>query len=85
EGQVLGTITLSYQGKDYGTLNLVAVSSVSRSQWLFFWGLVRNFFENPFIKLLIVILIVLFVVYIVRRKLGLSGKNSAKARNKRHH
>jgi D-alanyl-D-alanine carboxypeptidase (penicillin-binding protein 5/6) len=85
EGQVLGTITLSYQGKDYGTLNLVAVSSVSRSQWLFFWDLVRNFFENPFIKLLIVILIVLFVVYIVRRKLGLSGKNSAKARNKRHH
>jgi D-alanyl-D-alanine carboxypeptidase (penicillin-binding protein 5/6) len=84
QGQVLGTITLSYQGKDYGTLNLVAVSGASRSQWLFFWDQVRQFFGNPFVKLLIVVLIVVLAVWFVRRKLGLSGKNSPRAKNKHY-
>ncbi len=84
EGQVLGSITLSYQGKDYGTLPLVAVSSVSRSQWLFVVDQVRKFFGNPFVKLIIVILIVLLVIYWVRRRLGLTGKNSPRARKKRY-
>ncbi|MEG2097756.1 MAG: D-alanyl-D-alanine carboxypeptidase family protein, partial [Pseudoflavonifractor sp.] len=31
KGQLLGKVTLSYGGKDYGTLNLVAVDGVARS------------------------------------------------------
>ena len=34
EGQVLGTMTLSYEGTDYGSLDLVAVTSVERSELL---------------------------------------------------
>lgn len=35
EGQVLGTMTLSYEGTDYGSLDLVAVTSVERSELLY--------------------------------------------------
>ena len=36
-GQVLGTITLSYEGTEYGTLNLVALNNVEASPWKVFW------------------------------------------------
>ena len=37
KGQVLGTITVSYEDIEYGTLNLVALSDVEASPWKVFW------------------------------------------------
>jgi D-alanyl-D-alanine carboxypeptidase (penicillin-binding protein 5/6) len=84
EGQVLGTLTLSYNGKDYGTLNLVAVSSISRSQWLFVLDRIQKFFRNPFVKLLIVVLIIFFIVHTVRKRMGLTKKKSPSKQSKRY-
>ena len=84
EGQVLGTLTLSYKGKDYGTVNLVAVNSVSRSQLLFIIDRIQKFFRNPFVKLLIVVIVFFLIVHAIRKWLGLTGKNSSRSRKKRY-
>lgn len=84
EGQVLGTLTLSYKGRDYGTLNLVAVNSVSRSQLLFVVDRIQKFFRNPFVKLLIVVIIFFLIIHAIRKWLGLTGKNSSRSRKKRY-
>ena len=79
EGQVLGTLTVSYQGNEYGTVNLVAVSSLSRSQSLYLWDQVRKFFANPFVKLVLLVVIILLIIHFIRRWLGLSKKSRARA------
>ena len=35
QGQVLGTITAYFNGRSYGTLDLVATCSVERDPWLY--------------------------------------------------
>jgi D-alanyl-D-alanine carboxypeptidase (penicillin-binding protein 5/6) len=73
-GQVLGTITLSYDGTTYGTINLVAVSDVSMSKVLYYADQLENFFQSTLFKLIVVALVTTLVAYgtirtiIVRRR-----------------
>lgn len=66
EGQVLGTMTLSYEGEVYGTLDLVAVNSVERSELLYKKALVVGFFQNSGVKLVLGILL-LAAIYVLLR------------------
>lgn len=66
EGQVLGTMTLSYEGEVYGTLDLVAVTSVERSDLLYKKQQFINFFQHTWVKLILVILAVLVVLVLLR-------------------
>lgn len=73
EGQVLGTMTLSYQNEVYGTLDLVAVTSVARSELLYKKAQFIEFFQNFWVKLLVgaVVLFGLgltFYLLVVRKK-----------------
>lgn len=65
EGQVLGKITLSYDGEDYGSLDLVALNDVERSELLYRIDRAEKFFGQTWVKAAIVALIVLILVLII--------------------
>ena len=65
EGQVLGKITLSYDGEEYGTLDLVALNDVARSELLYRIDRVEKFFANPWVRVAAVALILFILVLII--------------------
>ncbi|MGN0967881.1 MAG: D-alanyl-D-alanine carboxypeptidase family protein [Oscillospiraceae bacterium] len=65
EGQVLGKITLSYNGEEYGSLDLVALNGVERSELLYRIDRAEKFFGQTWVKVAIVALIVLILVLII--------------------
>ena len=72
-GQVLGTLTLSYDGVDYGTLDLVADTSIERSDFLYYKHQIELFFQNFGVKLILaavglVIVAVLLRVLVFRKR-----------------
>ncbi|MFR1050140.1 MAG: D-alanyl-D-alanine carboxypeptidase family protein [Lachnospirales bacterium] len=76
KGQPLGTITLSYEGKEYGTIELVATSSLERSQFLFVIDQIQRFFSHLWVKLLLLVLVLLILIFFLRRLfLGTSRRN----------
>ena len=66
EGQVLGTMRLLYEGEEYGTLDLVADSSVERSELLYRLDRIQKFFQNWWVKLLLVVILVAVVALLLR-------------------
>lgn len=75
KGQVLGKVTVSYGGKEYGTLDLVAVADVERSEFLYRLDQVKQFFSQFWVKLvllavllIVLILVIRFLVFGKRRK-----------------
>ena len=66
-GQKLGTVTLTYQGTDYGTLDMVAMDNVERSEFQHTIKLVSDYWSQWWIKAAViggVALILLLVLYI---------------------
>ena len=63
---MLGTMTLSYEGEVYGTLDLVAVTSVERSDLLYKKQLVIDFFQHTWVKLILLVVAVLVVFVLLR-------------------
>ena len=57
EGQVLGTMTLSYDGKEYATVDLLANNAVEASRLLVFWRDVKELFSRTSVKLAAVVLL----------------------------
>lgn len=65
EGQVLGKVTLSHDGKDYGSLDLVALNDVERSDLLYYIDRTEKFFAQTWVKVAIVAMILFIIVLIV--------------------
>ena len=65
-GQVMGSVTISYEGQDYGTVDLVALNDVALSQSLYRQKQIRDFFAKPWVRVLTVVLAVVAVVLILR-------------------
>jgi len=51
ENQVLGQVSVTYDGADYGSVPLVAANSVSRSQLLYILYCITEFFGQLWVKL----------------------------------
>ena len=66
EGQVLGTVTLTYNGQEYGKVDLVANSSVERSELLYRLDLIQKFFDQLWVRILLAVLAVLLVFLFLR-------------------
>lgn len=66
KGQVLGKVTLSYGGKEYGSLDLVAVSDVSRSELLYTLHRVQTFFGQLWVRLVLLLVLLLILVLVFR-------------------
>lgn len=80
KGTVLGSVTVTHDGKEYGTLPLVAVDDVERSELLYRLDQVKRFFDQLWVKLALVavMLIVLFfllrwLLFSKRRRYGARG------------
>ena len=70
KGQVLGTIRLSYEGRDFGTVDLIATTALERSQLLFVYDRVTTFFSHLWVKLVLLALVILALVLILRSRFG---------------
>ena len=65
EGQVLGTMELSYDGKVYASADLLALNDVEASRLLTFWRDVKLFFAKPAVKITGIVLAVLVVLVLL--------------------
>lgn len=68
KGQILGTLSVSYQGQEYGKVNLIAMTDIELSQVLYYQDKLDNFFQSrtfKFILLGIVCFIILYVIYMI--------------------
>lgn len=73
EGQVLGKLTLSYEGEEYGALDLVALNDVERSDLKFYVDRTEKFFAQTWVKAVLVgfaLLVIVLIVLIARRGKG---------------
>lgn len=92
-GQVLGSVTVSDGDTVYGTIPLVAVTSVERSETLYRLHLLKEFFGQTWVKVVLVVVAVLVLILILRftlfkprrrRKSGYGGSGySGRARRRR--
>lgn len=69
QGQVLGSISLSYDGVDYGSLELVTADRVARSDFQFYLKITQAYFSQWWVKTLIAAAVLLSFFLIVRRVL----------------
>ncbi len=67
KGQVLGSITISYEGKEYGSADLIATTSLERSQLLYILDSIQRIFDQLWVKLLALVLILALLVLVLRR------------------
>lgn len=63
KGQSLGTVTVSYQGKQLGTANLVAITDIARSEIAAEATSTKSFLSEHWLKLLIGAFVFLLIVY----------------------
>lgn len=66
KGQQLGAITVSFNGKEYGTLPLVASIAVERDEWLYRLDRLEKFFGQLWVRILLVVIAVAVAVLLVR-------------------
>ena len=64
-GDVIGSVTYSYGGVDYGTVELVALSDVEVSQVLYYADKLSHFFQSTVFKVILIVLAVFVVLYIL--------------------
>lgn len=92
EGQVLGSVTLRYDGKDYATVDLLALHAVEASKLLTFWRDVQLFFQRAVVQMVFAVVGVLLAVLVIwkltlgrrRYRYGHSvGRGSSKYRGRK--
>ena len=64
-GDVLGSLSLSYGGKVYATVDLLAMHDVEADRLLTFWRDVKDFFAKTSVRVVCIILAVLLAVFLV--------------------
>lgn len=65
-GEVMGVMTLSYEGEVYGELDLVAVNSVERSELLYKKQQFFDFFQTTGVKIILIAAAVVFILVALR-------------------
>jgi len=70
EGQKLGTANVTYNGIDYGTVNLVATTGVSFSPLQMVLSRLGTLFCSSIVKILLVVALILFLLFLYRRSAG---------------
>ena len=80
EGQILGEITLSYDGREYGTLDLVALNDVERSELMYRVDQAEKFIAQTWVKVTAVG-IVAFILFLIILIAALTRKKRRRARS----
>jgi D-alanyl-D-alanine carboxypeptidase (penicillin-binding protein 5/6) len=79
-GQKIGSMTVSYGGKEYGSVDLVATSDVSVSKVLYYADKLENFFSSTFFKICCIVILILVLIWLF---LFFSRRQRQKKRNAR--
>ena len=80
-GQVLGTISVSYEDRDFGTVELVAATTLEKSTMLAVLDTLRQIFSLMWVKILLLVLVVLILILVLRRMVfGPSRRNRRNSR-----
>lgn len=66
KGQILGKVTVSYNGKEYGTLDLVALNAVERDEWMYRISRIEAFFGQLWVRAVLIAAAVLILVLVFR-------------------
>ena len=69
KGDVLGTITVTHDGQNYGTVDLIASTSLAFSQRLYILSRIRYWFDQLWVKLVLLGVILLLLLLAARRAL----------------
>ena len=65
EGEVRGAMELSYNGKVYATVDLLAMHDVEADRLLTIWRDVKAFFARTSVRVALIVLLVLLVLFLV--------------------
>ncbi len=65
-GQVLGTVTVRYQGQELGTVPIAAISSVERSGFLYYKQLIFDFLQTHWVLLILLVVVLLMLFLLLR-------------------
>ena len=83
KGQVLGTISITYEGRDFGTMELVAATSLERSKLLAALDGLQRLFRPMWVKVVALVVILVALILVLRRMIfGPSRRNSRSGRQK---
>lgn len=82
KGSVLGTVTYSYEGRDYATENLVALTDIDRSTLLYILDLIDQFLHTVVFKLIAVALVIFGILFFIRQR-ALNKKRAARRKRRR--
>ncbi len=77
KGDVLGSATYSYNGKEYVTLNLVANDDIQRSTWLYVIDIILGIFSGTFFKIVVGLLVLAVLAFFL---LGILGRRKRRRR-----
>jgi serine-type D-Ala-D-Ala carboxypeptidase (penicillin-binding protein 5/6) len=83
-GQVLGTVTVTLDGDSYGTVDLVAVSSVSRSSFLATKHSINLFLHSWQFMLIVTLIALGIIALIVLRIVTIHRRNTYTGRRRYH-
>ena len=80
KGQILGEMTISYEGREYGTLDLVAVNNVERSELMYRIDRAEKFIAQPWVKFAAggIVAFILFLIILIA---ALTRKKRRRARS----
>ena len=63
QGDVVGTVTLSINGENLGTVDLIAGSTVTRNQVLYTLTKVGEFFSSSYFRVVVILTVIVIAVY----------------------
>ena len=63
QGDVVGTVTLSINGENLGTVDLIAGSTVTRNQVLYTLTKVGEFFSSSYFRVVVILTVIVVAVY----------------------
>lgn len=64
EGRVMGEVSVTFQGRDYGSVRLVTNTAVELDRAAYIGSEIRSTLRNKYVRLAITVLVVLIILYI---------------------
>ena len=83
KGQVLGTVTVSYEDRELGTVDLAAITDVARSEIVATATTAKSFLGENWWKLLIALLAILLGIYLIAVSVGRSRRRKRRQQQRK--
>ena len=82
KGQKLGTVTVTYQGRELGTANLVAITDIPRSEIAAQAASTKSFLELNWWKILIGLLVLVILLCVLSYRLGRARRRRSRMKQR---